>query len=126
MKFLKKRGDISINQKGEIRVSDGLSDKMKSFIFSSPTVKIAILNDLMSYESPRDPINRIDFSEGQYKMKLAELNTLGAQEQISEEDKRIMLENKLKEYQIVSESPVPGDLRCYKLFESAEERMLRL
>lgn len=58
MRFLKKRGDISINEKGEIRVSDGLSDKMKSFIFSSPIVKIAILNDLMSYENPRNPINR--------------------------------------------------------------------
>mgnify|MGYP007068596422 CR=1 FL=1 len=33
-------------------MNENINDKLKSFIYSSPTIKIAILNHLLGYESP--------------------------------------------------------------------------
>lgn len=34
-------------------MNDKINEKLKSFIYNSPTIKIAILNNLLGYESPR-------------------------------------------------------------------------
>lgn len=52
VKYLKNKGGISISPGGELKMSDTINDKLKSFIYSSPTVRIAILNHLLGYENP--------------------------------------------------------------------------
>jgi hypothetical protein len=44
VKFLQSKGDIMMNVHGELRMSEKINDKLKVFLSSSPTVKIAILN----------------------------------------------------------------------------------
>lgn len=68
MKYLKKKGGVSINQKGELKVSDALSDKMKEFILSSPLIKIALLNEEIGYESPHSEFNRESIQEAKNRL----------------------------------------------------------
>lgn len=52
VKYLKKKGGVSINASGEIKMSENIDAKLRSFINSSPTIKIAILHHLLGYENP--------------------------------------------------------------------------
>lgn len=61
-------------------------------------------------------------SDSKWKLsKLSEFNTTSTPEM-----KDIVRENKRKELEIVAERDIPMDKRSYTIFESAEERMLRL
>ena len=123
MKYLKKKGGVSINQKGELKVSDALSDKMKEFILSSPLIKIALLNEEIGYESPHNEFNRESIQEA--KNRLTNLRKMSP-DPYSSEDLEIIKENKLKDYEKVISKEIPNDIRSYRLFESSEERLLRL
>ena len=70
-----------------------MSDKLKSFIFSSPTIKIALLNDLIGYESPHHSVQKAMIMEA--KMKLKTLNTYDIKQK-SQEIKDSIKENKKK------------------------------
>lgn len=55
-------------------MNENINEKLKSFIYSSPTIKIAILNHLLGYESPQySARKRIEM---QAKNKLASLKNL--------------------------------------------------
>lgn len=58
IKYLKSKGDISIGPNGDLKVSDSFNPRLRAFIFSSPTIKIALLNDLIGYESPHHSLQR--------------------------------------------------------------------
>lgn len=49
VKYLKKKGGVTISPNGEIKMGENINDKLKSFIYSSPTIKIAILHHLQGY-----------------------------------------------------------------------------
>lgn len=72
VKFLKSKGDISISPSGDLLIGDSLNDKLKSFIFSSPTIKIALLNDLIGYENPNHSVQKSMIDEA--KIKLSHLH----------------------------------------------------
>lgn len=72
IKFLKSKGDVSINSNGDLVLGDSLNGKLKSFILSSPTIKIALLNELLGYENPNHSIQKAMIDEA--KMKLSALN----------------------------------------------------
>lgn len=49
VKYLKNKGGITISPGGELKINDNINEKLKSFLYSSPTVKIAILNHMIGY-----------------------------------------------------------------------------
>ena len=105
-------------------MSDNINENLRSFIYSSPTIKVAILNHLLGYESPAHSIRKS--MEQQAKAQLSEIRGIKVV-QPSLDVKKIIKENKIKEMQQVIEKNMPEDnSRTYRLLESAEERMLRL
>lgn len=58
MNYLKEKGGVSISLGGELKMSDSINENLKSFIYSSPSIKIALLNHLIGYESPQFSVKR--------------------------------------------------------------------
>lgn len=52
VKYLKSKGGISVNLNNQLKMNDQINDKLKAFIYSSPTIKVAILNHLIGYGYP--------------------------------------------------------------------------
>lgn len=49
VKYLKNKGGITISPGGELKINENINEKLKSFLYSSPTVKIGILNHMIGY-----------------------------------------------------------------------------
>ena len=114
---------MSIGPSGDLRLSDSISEKVKNFIYSSPAIKIALLNDLIGYENPNHFRNQI--SENQAKASINDLSGYRINSSTPEVQEAIR-ENKKKYFEQVIERELPNDRRAYTIFETPEERMLRL
>lgn len=74
VKYLKSKGNVSIDVNGELKMSDNINENLRSFIYSSPTIKVAILNHLLGYESPAHSIRKS--MEQQAKAHLSEIRNI--------------------------------------------------
>jgi hypothetical protein len=74
VKYLKSKGNVSIDGNGELKMSDNINENIRAFVYSSPTIKVAILNHLLGYESPSHSVRKS--MEQQAKAQLSEIRNI--------------------------------------------------
>ena len=52
IEFLKKKGSITVDHVGQVRVAETENPKLREFLLTSPEVKIALLTEKLNYEKP--------------------------------------------------------------------------
>ena len=52
IEFLKKKGSITVDHVGQVRVAETENPKLRDFLLTSPEVKIALLTEKLNYEKP--------------------------------------------------------------------------
>lgn len=93
IKFLKSKGEVSINNHGDLIIGESIPQNLRNFILTSPTIKIALLNELLGYESPNYSLQKAMIDEA--KSKLSVLN--GFKSSLPQAERDNILENKKKE-----------------------------
>lgn len=49
IQFLKKKGSITVDHVGQVRVSESQNPKLRQFLLTSPEIKIALLTEKLNY-----------------------------------------------------------------------------